>query len=67
MKDWRDGYICSADETPDIRKPVWLRVNATRPRKCYFNGYFFDYVNKELSKMYCSVGENVYWKYCKVK
>lgn len=63
MKDWRDGYICSTDQLPDITKDVWLRVNACRPRKASFNGFIFDF--KHLGKMYCSVGENVYWRYVK--
>ena len=67
MKDWRDGYICSKDQTPEPFREVWLRVAACRPRKASFNSVSFDYINKELRNagMYCSVGENVYWKYVK--
>ena len=33
MKDWRDGYICSTEKLPSIFEEVWIRVNASRPRK----------------------------------
>lgn len=65
MRDWRTGYICSAVQTPELMREVWLRVHACRPRKAIFNGMFFDYIT--LSPMYCSVGEGVYWKYVKQK
>lgn len=65
MKDWRDGYICSTEKLPDIFEEVWIRVNASRPRKAYLCGDIFEYCNRSLynAGVHCGIGDNVYWKY----
>lgn len=57
-------YIKSTDRLPKELIPVWVRVGGRRPRKMYLLHHTFYYYNKELSHMYCSIGDNVIWRYC---
>ena len=57
-------YIKSTDRLPKEFTPVWVRVEGSRPRKMYLMYKTFYYYNKELRNMYCSIGDNVIWRYC---
>jgi len=62
-----NDYVKSTDELPAENTPVWVRICGHRPRKMYRIGERFFYYNRELELNYCfcSISENVLWRYCK--
>lgn len=60
-------YVKSTENLPKELAPVWVRVSGRRPRKMYLLGKWFFYYNKVLDRNgnYCSIGDNVLWRYCK--
>lgn len=62
------NYTKSTDELPKEFTPVWVRINASRPRKMYRLDRMFYYYNARLNRNgnFTSIGENVLWRYCAI-